>query len=146
MNDLRERYFSIEQSLFPMVEEEFGELTSKMKEFLRIVELVQPGRFINAALRWCGLGRPMANRESMLRAFFLKAISVNRQLKLLNVPASSYYYKGRWESGFYHCDNRPVQPESFCVQCREYNGHRTGCRRGLYHPGRKLFRRFYTNL
>ena len=74
MNDLRERYFSIEQSLFPMVEEEFGELTSKMKEFLRIVELVQPGRFINAALRWCGLGRPMASRESMLRAFFLKAV------------------------------------------------------------------------
>jgi len=54
MNDLRERYFNMQCSLFPMVEEEFGELTSKMKEFLRIVELVQPGRFINAALRWCG--------------------------------------------------------------------------------------------
>ncbi|OGV37760.1 MAG: hypothetical protein A2020_11465 [Lentisphaerae bacterium GWF2_45_14] len=74
MNDLRERYFNMQCSLFPMVEEEFGELTSKMKRFLRIVELVQPGRFINAALRWCGLGRPMANRESLLRAFFLKAV------------------------------------------------------------------------
>src|SRR3989339_1248308 len=74
MNDLRERYFSIEQSLFPMVEEEFGELTSKMKEFLRIVELVQPGRFISESLRWCGLGRPMASREKMLRGFFLKAV------------------------------------------------------------------------
>jgi len=74
MNDLRERYSSIEQSLFPMVEEVLGELTSKMKEFLRIVEVVQPERFINAALRWCGLGRPMASRESMLRAFFLKAV------------------------------------------------------------------------
>ena len=51
MNDLRERYFNMQCSLFPMVEEEFGELTSKMKEFLWIVELVQSGRFINAALR-----------------------------------------------------------------------------------------------
>jgi len=74
MNDLRERYFNIEQSLFPLVEEELGELTAKMKEFLRIVELVQPERFITAALQWCGLGRPMASRERMLRAFFLKAV------------------------------------------------------------------------
>lgn len=37
MNDLRERYFSIEQSLFPMVEEEFGELTTKMKEFISLL-------------------------------------------------------------------------------------------------------------
>jgi len=51
MDDLRERYFSIEQSLFPMVEEVLGELTSKMKEFLPLIEVVQPERFINAALR-----------------------------------------------------------------------------------------------
>ena len=74
MNVLRERYFSMQCSLFPMVEEEIGELTAKMKEFLRIVELVQPERFITAALQWCGLGRPMANREKMLRAFFMKAV------------------------------------------------------------------------
>jgi hypothetical protein len=74
MNVLRKRYFSIEHDLFPMVEEEFGELTAKMKEFLRIVELVQPRRFITEALRWCGLGRPMKDREKMLLAFFLKAV------------------------------------------------------------------------
>ncbi len=74
MNDLRERYFTMQSDLFPMAEEELGELSSKMKEFLQIVETVQPGRFINAALRWCGLGRPMADREKMLRAFFLKAV------------------------------------------------------------------------
>ena len=45
-----------------------------MKEFLRIVELVQPGRFITAALQWCGFGRPLADREKMLRAFFLKSV------------------------------------------------------------------------
>ena len=45
-----------------------------MKEFLRIIEMVKPSRFINNALRWCGLGRPMKDREKMLRAFFLKAV------------------------------------------------------------------------
>lgn len=34
MNNLRERYFSIEQSLFPMVEKELGELTAKMEDFI----------------------------------------------------------------------------------------------------------------
>ena len=33
MNDLRERYFNMQCGLFPMVEVEFGELTSKMKDF-----------------------------------------------------------------------------------------------------------------
>jgi len=74
MNDLLKRYFSMQSDLFPMVEEELGELTAKMKEFLRIVELVQPSRFINGALCWSGFGRPMASREKMLRAFFLKAV------------------------------------------------------------------------
>jgi hypothetical protein len=54
--------------LFPLVEEEIGELTAKMKEFLRIVELVQPDRFLTDVMRWSGLGRPMADREKILRA------------------------------------------------------------------------------
>ena len=58
-----------------MPEEEIGELTAKMKEFLRIVEVVRPSRFLTNALRWCGLGRSMKNREKMLRAFFLKSVS-----------------------------------------------------------------------
>lgn len=74
MNDLPKLYFTMESYLFPMLEEEIGELTAKMKEFLRIVELVRPSRFINNALRWCGFGRPMKDREKILRAFFLKAV------------------------------------------------------------------------
>lgn len=74
MNNLPKLYFTMESFLFPMMEEEMGELTVKMKEFLRIVEMVKPSRFINNALRWCGLGRPMKDREKMLRAFFLKAV------------------------------------------------------------------------
>jgi hypothetical protein len=74
MNDLPMLYFTMETYLFPMVEEELGELTAKMREFLRIVEVVRPSRFITDALRWCGLGRPMKDREKMLLAFFLKAV------------------------------------------------------------------------
>ena len=74
MNDLPKLSFTMESCLFPMPEEEIGELTAKMKEFLRIAELVKPSRFITSALRWSGLGRPMKDREKMLRAFFLKAV------------------------------------------------------------------------
>lgn len=74
MNDLPKLYFTMEPYLFPMVEEELGELTAKMKEFLRLVEVVRPSRFITSALRRCGLGRPMKDREKMLLALFLKAV------------------------------------------------------------------------
>jgi len=74
MNDLHKMYFTMEQYLFPMVEEEIGELTTKMKEFLRVVEVVRPARFITGALSWCGLGRPLTSREKLLRAFFLKSV------------------------------------------------------------------------
>ena len=74
MNNLPKLYFTMETYLFPMLEEELGELTAKMREFLRIVEVVRPSRFITSALRWCGLGRPMKDREKMLLAFFLKAV------------------------------------------------------------------------
>lgn len=74
MNDLPKLYFTMETYLFPLLEEELCELTAKMKEFLRIVEMIKPSRFITSTLRWSGLGRPMKDREKMLRAFFLKAV------------------------------------------------------------------------
>jgi hypothetical protein len=45
MNKLSEMYFNIQSQLFPMVEEEIGELTKKLQEFLRIIELAKPTRF-----------------------------------------------------------------------------------------------------
>ena len=57
MNNLSEIYFNIQSRLFPMVEEEIDELTAKLQEFLRIIELVKPARFITGPLSWCGLGR-----------------------------------------------------------------------------------------
>jgi hypothetical protein len=56
------------------VEEEIGELTEKLQEFLRIVELVRPSRFMTGNLSWCGFGRPLKNRENIFRAFVLMAV------------------------------------------------------------------------
>lgn len=74
MNNLSETYITIQSRLFPMVEEEIGRLTEKQQEFLRIIELVKPSRFIDGILSWCGLGRRLKSREKMLRAYFLKSV------------------------------------------------------------------------
>ena len=74
MNNLPSIYFNIQSRLFPMLEEEIGEITEKQQEFLRIIELVKPSRFITGVLTWSGLGRRQKSREKMLRAFFLKAV------------------------------------------------------------------------
>jgi hypothetical protein len=67
-------YTSIQRTLFPMVEEEIGELTTKQKLFVAIIEMIKPSRFITPELSWSGLGRPMKEREYVLRSFILKAI------------------------------------------------------------------------
>ena len=51
MNSLSEVFFTTERYLFPMVEEEIGEISEIMKEFLRIVEIIRPARFLTDALR-----------------------------------------------------------------------------------------------
>ncbi len=66
-----------------MVEEEIGEITEKMKEFLRILEVVRPSRFLTNALRWCGSGRPMKDREKIFRAFLVKSVYDFPTTKLL---------------------------------------------------------------
>ncbi len=42
MNKLSETYFNMQCCLFPLLEEEIGEITEKLQEFLRIIELVKP--------------------------------------------------------------------------------------------------------
>ena len=74
MNSLSEIYFTTQSYLFPVVEEEIGEITEKMKEFLLLLEAIRPSRYMTDALRWCGFGRPMKDREKILRAFFMKSI------------------------------------------------------------------------
>ena len=101
MNSLSEIYFTTERYLFPMVEEEIGEISEKMKEFLRIVEIIRPARFLTDALRWCGLGRPMKDREHILRAFFMKSVYDFPTTKVLieNLKTNpSLRYLCGWES------------------------------------------------
>ena len=56
MNRLSDIYYTTESYLFPIVEEEIGEITSKMKEFLRILEVVRPSPLPDKrfALVWIG--------------------------------------------------------------------------------------------
>ena len=101
MNSLSEIYFTTERYLFPMVEEEIGEISEKMKEFLRIVEIIRPARFLTDALRWCGLGRPMKDREHILRSFFMKSVYDFPTTKVLieNLKTNpSLRYLCGWES------------------------------------------------
>ena len=74
MNKLSEMYFNMQCRLFPLLEEEIGEITEKLQEFLRIIELVKPARFITEPLSWCGLGRRLKKRENLLLAYFLKSV------------------------------------------------------------------------
>jgi hypothetical protein len=66
-----------------MWEEEIGELSDKMREFLRILEVVRPSRFITNQLEWSHFGRPMCSREKLIRAFFLKTVYDLPTTKLL---------------------------------------------------------------
>jgi hypothetical protein len=83
MEILSKLYTTIQRTLFPMLEEEIGELTVKQKEFVRVVELVRPSRFIGVNLSWNGMGRPVSSREGILRAFILKAVYDLPTTKLL---------------------------------------------------------------
>ena len=74
MKPLQQFYFNMQMFLFPAMEEETGKLTAKMREFVMLVELLKPGRFIPDALPGGVLGRPRRSRERLLRAFLLKAV------------------------------------------------------------------------
>ncbi len=74
MKPLQQFYFNMQMLLFPAMEEEIGEMTGKMQEFVMPVELLKPGRFIPDALCGSVLSRPRRSRERLLRAFPLKAV------------------------------------------------------------------------
>ena len=74
MKELRETYFSIQTTLFPVLEEEKIEISGKIKEFVELIEAVKPSRFLNDFLLWTGLGRPIKNREAIIRAMMLKHV------------------------------------------------------------------------
>ncbi len=44
MNKLSDVYFNMQCRFFPLLEEEIGEITEELQEFLRIIELVKTAR------------------------------------------------------------------------------------------------------
>lgn len=63
----------MQRHLFPALEEEIGVLSSKEKQFVRILELIQIQPFL-AGQGWCGTGRPPHSRVAMVKAFIAKAV------------------------------------------------------------------------
>jgi len=82
MRILSSTFNSIQKWLFPILEEEIGELTEKQCEFVRVVELVDPVRFMGK-FSWCGFGRPTETRLSIFKAFMAKSVYNLPTTKLL---------------------------------------------------------------
>jgi len=82
MRILSSAFNSIQKWLFPVLEEEIGELTEKQREFVKTVELIDPERFM-APFRWGGFGRPSDERLSIFKAFVAKSVYNFPTTKLL---------------------------------------------------------------
>jgi hypothetical protein len=61
----------LQKWLFPILEKEIGELTEKQCGFVRVVELVDPVRFMRK-FTWCSFGWPTETRLSIFKAFMAK--------------------------------------------------------------------------
>ena len=74
MNKLLQIYYTLNDCLFLILNVDLGELTEKMKDFLRILEVVRPAWFLENIDINKGFGCPQADREKILRTFILKAV------------------------------------------------------------------------
>jgi Transposase DDE domain/Transposase domain (DUF772) len=71
----------LQSQLFPILEDELGELTPSAKRLVETLEMIPLARYIPASRGW--IGRPSKDREAIARAFIAKAIygySLTRQL------------------------------------------------------------------
>lgn len=73
MSKLSAASISIQRHLFPALEDEIGELSDKERKFVRIIELIEMGRFL-AGHSWCGVGRKPHSRAALAKAFIAKAV------------------------------------------------------------------------
>jgi hypothetical protein len=64
---------SIQTWLFPMLEDELGELDEKHREFVAICETCSPRAYMES-YRWVGNGCPPASRLALCKAFIAKAV------------------------------------------------------------------------
>jgi len=63
----------IQRQLFPVLEEELGDLTDQDRHFVQVVALVPLGGFLEP-YRWQGEGRPPEERAWMAHAYIAKAV------------------------------------------------------------------------
>lgn len=64
---------SIQSWLFPMLEDEIGELDEKQRLFVAVCELCAPQDHMGA-YRWIGNGCPPHDRLALCKAFIAKAV------------------------------------------------------------------------
>ena len=64
---------SIQSWLFPMLEDEIGELDSKHRQFVSVCELCAPHEHLGG-YRWIGNGCPPKDRLALFKAFVAKAV------------------------------------------------------------------------
>ena len=64
---------SIQSWLFPMLEDEIGELDERHRQFVAVCELCAPQDHMDA-YRWCGNGCPPRDRLALCKAFIAKAV------------------------------------------------------------------------
>ena len=70
---LGELWGTIQKWLFPMLEDELGELDDKHKEFVAVCETCAPGAHMTP-YRWIGNGCPPKSRLALFKAFVAKAV------------------------------------------------------------------------
>jgi hypothetical protein len=73
MENLGSLWNSIQAWLFPMLEDELGELDEQHREFVAVCELCDPQSHMDA-YRWLGNGCPPASRLALCKAFIAKAV------------------------------------------------------------------------
>ncbi len=73
MSNLSSLNIHIQRNLFPALEEEIGVLSSKERQFVRVLELMDIRPFL-IDQRWCGTGRKPHCRVALAKAFIAKAI------------------------------------------------------------------------
>lgn len=89
MSKLSARSISIQRHLFPALEEEIGTLSDKERKFVRIIELIEIGRFL-VGLLWCGVGRKPHSRKALAKAFIAKAVwNITTRRALIDLIRSS---------------------------------------------------------
>jgi hypothetical protein len=62
----------LQSQLFPILEDELGELTPSAKRLVGTLEMIPLARYIPASRGW--IGRPSKDREAIARAFIAKAV------------------------------------------------------------------------